>query len=375
MNVKSHILISVMLVFLLATGGPLCAGARAGNEAPGNLEQKVDRIIERVMDQHAIPGLTIGVVDGGRVVLQKGYGVKWLPEGPPPDKNTVFALGSVSKALTAVGAMLLVEEGRIRLDDPIRVYLNDLPIDWQRITVRQFMTHTSGIPDFPKSRSFEVAVARAAREPMQFDPGSMQKYTNANFAVIGKLIEAVSGQDYLVFMHQRVFEPLGMNATGSYMTHLRGDHAVGYRWQRERPVPGNLSVARYGIPSGGLVSNLADMLKLDSALRENRLMKPETRQMMYTMTIPPHDEHPWKFTPGWQARIADGELVVAKNGMVVGYASMYQMVPRRGISVIMLWDLSGNQDDLWAATEEILFECFGISKKKVREREAPAYEP
>lgn len=316
------------------------------------------------MERHQIPGLAIAVVDRGRVVLTKGYGVRRLPDGRLPDENTVFALGSVSKALTALGAMLLVQEGRIAIDEPIGTYLPQLPRKWQAITVRQFLTHTSGIPNFPKLPTFEAAVEHAARLPMQFPPGTKQLYTNANFSVIGRLIEVTSGQPYLTFMQERIFGPLGMESTGSYATHLRGDHALGYRWGNDRPVPGQLNITPHGIPSGGLASSLADMLRLDAAQREGKLLKPETLRLMYTITVPPGDEHPWHFTPGWQARMGGAEQVIAKNGMVVGYASMYQMVPSRGISIIMLWNLSGHEDDLWRESATLLEQCFGIPRAK-----------
>lgn len=122
----------------------------------------------------------------------------------------------VSKAFTAIGIMQLVQEGKIGLDDPINKYMSGVPATWQTITIRQFMTHTSGIPEL-KGKSdpdFMQTVSRVGQLPMSFQPGARQQYNNFNFAVMGKLIESVSGMEYLRYMQQRVFQPAGMVSIG-----------------------------------------------------------------------------------------------------------------------------------------------------------------
>ena len=173
--------------------------------------------------------------------------------------------------------------------------------------------HIRGIPDFPKSPNFEVAVQRASKKPMQFRPGTQQKYTNANFAIIGKMIEAVSGQPYGRYMHENIFGLLEMNSTGGYREFLKGNHATGYQGEGPNQHEAEPTVTVYGIPSGGMVSTISDLLKLDAAMRAQKLMKPESYQQMYTRTIPPGVNTPWHFTPGWQARMAGNtEVVKAK---------------------------------------------------------------
>ncbi len=354
----------VLSLLSLASRLPAALGQEPPPATAQQIEAVADRVIGNATHRFQIPGLILGIVQNGQVVLTKGYGVKKLGGNEVPDENTVFAIGSVSKALTAVGAMMLVDKGRIKLDDPISVYLHNLPRLWERITVRQYMTHTSGIPDFPKSGSFEEAVRRVATRPLLFPPGTQQRYTNANFAVIGQLIEAVSGQPYLKYMHDAVFAPLAMDSTGSYRQFLKkSDHATGYQGQAPNQHEADLNIAGYGIPSGGIASTLSDLLKLNAALLQQKLMGPATYKEMYTRTIPPGSETPWHFTPGWQARMAGKDEVIAKNGMVAGYACQWHFVPARDIAVIMIWNLSG-KDDLWANTAQILWQGFGIPTQR-----------
>jgi len=353
------ILRCAFFALILATAGPL-ALTQEGPKTPAQIEAIADRILGQAMQRYQIPGMIAGVVQDGQVVLKKGYGVKKRGIADVPDENTVFAIGSVSKALTAIGAMMLVDRGKVKLDDPIGSYLHGLPGQWEKITVRQYMTHTSGIPEFPKSPNFEVAVRRASRNPLQFPPGTQQKYTNANFAIIGKLIETVSGQAYEKYMQENVFGPLDMNSTGSYREFLKGNHATGYQGEGPSQHEAEPTVVEYGIPSGGLVSTISDLLKLDAAMRAQKLMKPETYEQMYTRTIPPGVNTPWHFTPGWQARMAGNAEVVAKNGMVAGFGCQWQFVPSRGIAVILIWNLSARNDDLWSETAQILWQGFGI---------------
>jgi CubicO group peptidase (beta-lactamase class C family) len=336
-------------------------GGRAERAGQAPVEAVVDRVVREAMAKHDTPGLMAAVVNQGRVVVERGYGVRKLGSPEAPDRDTVFYIGSVSKAVTAVGAMLLVEQGKLDLDQPIERYLKGLPSTWRRITVRQFMTHTSGIPQVPRSKTFADAVARVAGTPLKFRPGSDQEYNNFNFAVTGQVMEARSGLPYLDFMRQKVFAPLHMDRTGVDVAG-QPDEATGYTDTPRGRRPGGPHVVAYGTPSGGLQSTMADLLKLDAALREGRLLRPATVKKMFEPTVPPGSRHPWSFTPGWQSRLGGSAQVIAKNGGVTGFHSMWQIVPSRGISVILLWNLADKGNDFWGETAQILEEAFGIPK-------------
>lgn len=369
--------LALCILILLAAGS--ATGAKPGRRSPAareaRIEAKVDPIIRAAMAEHGTPGLVLAVVDGGQVVLTKGYGVRSLPSGPPPDGDTVFSIGSISKAVTAVGAMLLVDDGKIHLDDAIGKYLPALPPAWHPITIRQLMTHTSGIPKVEKAPTFAAALKEAASQPLRFPPGTDQEYNNFNFAIIGQLIEAVSGTPYLDYMQSRVFTPLHMDSTGVNVT--SSNRATGYSIgpKKLRPAAPDFVAGGYGVPSGGLESTLNDLLKLESALWQQKLMKVGTYRQMGAPTIPPGVQHPWHFTPGWQRRVAEGTEVLAKNGAVPGFSSMWQRLPGRGSAVILLWNLRGQGNDFWRPAARLVQALFSVPPPKKAGAAEPNIEP
>jgi CubicO group peptidase (beta-lactamase class C family) len=140
-------------------------------------------------------------------------------------------------------------------------------------------------------------------------------------------------------------------ATG-YMAGAGGLHSV---------TPG-FAAGDYGVPAGGLESTAADLLKLEAALREGRFLQPDATCQMWTPAVPPGTHYAWNFTPGWQRRLSNGTLVIAKNGAVTGFTSMIQMVPSRGEAVILLWNLKHRGNDFWSASADLLHRAFGIPR-------------
>jgi CubicO group peptidase (beta-lactamase class C family) len=347
----------LLLVALILTLLPVSVSAQGKwvkpeKQSRGNIaEADAHPIIVPAMRQKQLPCLILGVVRDGQVVVKKGYGVKSFASGDAPDENTVFYIGSLSKALTAVGAMLLVEQGKLDLDAPAGNYLKDLPKSWQPITVRQFMAHQSGIPQLNmKFPTFKQMLKSAEDKPLSFAPGTKQEYNNFNFAVTGKIIEAASGTKYLKYMKQKVFGPLRMDHTGFHI--LSRNEATGYSPGKGNPKPikHKMKGGPYAIPSGHLQSTLADLLKFYDALRTGKLLKPATYQQMITRINPS-----FSGTPGWFERKAGGDSIVSKNGAVPGFHSIMSFVPGKGDAVIMLWtSQKPKENGLFKATNRLL---------------------
>ncbi|MCX7012946.1 MAG: serine hydrolase [Candidatus Sumerlaeota bacterium] len=320
-------------------------------------EAIADRIIPPAMEKERLPGLALGVVKDGRVVVEKGYGVKSFESGQVPDADTVFYIGSLSKAVTAVGAMMLVEQGKIDLSAPAGDYLKGLPENWRPITVRQFMAHQSGIPQLnQKLPTFEEMLQSAKGKPLKFQPGAKQEYNNFNFAVVGKIIAAVNGLSYLDYMKQNVFGPLGMEHTGSGI--VAPNEAAGYSPGAGRPAPiaHEIKGGEYGIPSGHLQSTLADLLKLYQAIRTNALLKPATCDLMVTRVNPAMGG-----TLGWFERMAGEDSLVAKNGATQGFHSIMTFVSGKGDCVVMLWTSQKPKgNSLFKETNELLNRICGV---------------
>jgi CubicO group peptidase (beta-lactamase class C family) len=328
----------LLMVALVFTVTPSLAGGKGKGEritppSRGEAEALVDGIVRPAMKKRQLPSLVVGIVKNGQVVVKKGYGVKTLGSGTRPDENTVYYIGSLSKALTAVGLMMLVQEGKVDLNEPASDYLKGLPTSWRRITVAQFMAHQSGIPQLNiKLPRFRAMLRSADGIPLSFRPGAKQEYNNFNFAVVGKIVEAVTGMSYLEYMKREVFAPLGMNSTG-FNIHS-SDVATGYR-----PTRGGFAAVRhqmrgglYAIPSGHLQSTLADLLRFYEGLETGKLLKPAIYRQMVTCINP---DLPG--TPGWFERKAGEDSIVTKNGSVPGFHSIMSFVPSKGDAVIMLW--------------------------------------
>ena len=345
-------MISLLFTFLPASVSAQGKWARSEKRQRGNIaEATADQIIKPAMKQKQFPGLVVGVVKHGQVAVKKGYGVKSFASEETPDENTVFYIGSLSKALTAVGAMLLVEQGKLDLDAPASNYLKGFPSSWQPITVKQFMAHQSGIPQLNWKRpTFKEMLKAAETMPLSFAPGTKQEYNNFNFAVAGKLIEAASGMKYLNFMKKKVFEPLHMDHTGFNI--VSRNEATGYRPDKGNPraIKHQIKGGPYAIPSGHLQSTLADLLKFYDALRTGALLKPAAYRQMITRINPSLSG-----TPGWFERRAGADSVVSKNGSVPGFHSIMSFVPGKGDAVALLWTSQKPKGNgLFKATNKLL---------------------
>jgi len=335
----------------------ILAGAPA--MAQNDIGPKVDQIVNKAMTDESIPGMAVAVISEGNILFEKAYGIRSVNSPAKTDEHTVFSIGSVSKAFTAVGVMQLVQEGKIALDDAINKYMDGLPAAWQTITIRQFMTHTSGIPELKGKNDpdFGRTLAAAAQLPMSFQPGARQQYNNFNFAVMGKLIEAVSGLDYLSYMQQRVFKPAGMVSTG---IDLSGDDiSTGHleRNGRLEPVVSHFKAGDYGLASGGLQTDLADFIQLSQALYRKQLLRAAMLNAMWT----PYSARLTN-TPGWHSRMAGSLLVIHKGGGGTGIGSLcdYKIVPSRNLYVVVMINKDKIRVSPDEITDEILLQCFNI---------------
>jgi CubicO group peptidase (beta-lactamase class C family) len=351
----SLLLAPVLLIFALAQTSVHGQGSRP-RSASGDAEATADRILLPAMEKKQLVGLVLGVVKDGRVILRKGYGVKSLTAPGAPDADTIFYIGSLSKALTAVGLMRLVESGNVRLGDPAGKYLPALPTDWQAITVGQFMAHQSGIPPMErKLPAFDEMIASAQNAPLTFPPGARQEYNNFNFAVIGKLIEALSGQPYLQYMRAAVFAPLGMTRSGSGLEDA--NEATSYRpGPPPQPIDHRIKGGEYGIPSGHLQSTLNDLLSFSVGLSGHALLNASTTDQMCKRMQPR-----FSATPGWFEQPAGGLSVVTKNGAGQGFHSILSFVANKGHAVVMIWTGQKPKDNSLAReTRELLNQICGV---------------
>jgi CubicO group peptidase (beta-lactamase class C family) len=182
----------------------------------GNVTAQVDEFVNSAMRNQQIPGLSLAIIKGGKPVMVKGYGIANLEHQVPVKPETIFQSGSVGKQFTAMAVMILVDEGKISLDEKISKYLGDVPPAWANIKVRHLLSHTGGMTDYPEDFDFrkdysETELLKKAGEiPLAFQPGEKWAYRNMGYVVLGILIGKVTGKFYGDFLSERVFKPLGM---------------------------------------------------------------------------------------------------------------------------------------------------------------------
>jgi D-alanyl-D-alanine carboxypeptidase len=260
-----------------------------------NQTAKVDAFVRQKMTANHIPGLSLAIVRDGKIILAKGYGMANLELSVSANEKTSFAIYSITKTFTGVATMMLVEEGKISLEDPISKYIKDLPVVWQPITVRQLLNHTSGIKDFAPilfesgdmTRDYTPAevLKLVAAFPLEFPSGERWDYTNTGFYLLGMLIEKVSGKTYEQFLTERIFAPLEMRDTRlENLAEIIPNRANGYTWQNNNFRNATRISPTLSFSVAGIVSTVLDLAKYDAALYTEKLLKKKTLQQMWTAT-------------------------------------------------------------------------------------------
>ena len=272
-----------------------CALLLALSLALSSRADTLDDFIQAEMARRHIPGLSVAVVRDGRVVRAKGYGVANAELSVPATENTVYQLASVTKQFTATAVLMLVEEGKIGLDDKVHKYLTTLPTAWSAVTVRQLLNHTSGIksytsvPDFSKTAREDYTkdeiIKLVADAPPDFAPGEKWSYNNTGYFLLGMLIEKVSGKEYGAFLNERIFQPLGMTSTRvNDKSEIIRNRASGYTRRNGALRNGEYVSPTQPYAAGALVSTVTDLAKWDAALYTEKLLKRATLDQMWTPT-------------------------------------------------------------------------------------------
>lgn len=325
---------------------------------PRPIQTQIDDMTQHMLQEYSAPSAVIGVTRGGSASYVKGYGKTKLPDGDRPDGDTVYSIGSLSKALTAVGLMQLVQKGSVELESPASTYIQGLPTPWRRVTVKQIMCHTSGLPDVTRQEKIsagkiEQIYRDMANTPLTFPPGSKEQYNNFNFDLTGNLIECVAGKPYTDYMKQHVFEPAGMTRSGIGKIDP-ANSATGYEGGENGIHAVDAEVVPIGTPSGGLESTVNDLLKLGHALCQHRLLNPSVLHQM----IAPYS--PFNATPGWYARQTPQGPVVFKDGATGGYMSFMIFVPAQGHVAVVLRNLQKLKTPIAPLCNRILHVACGV---------------
>jgi CubicO group peptidase (beta-lactamase class C family) len=297
------------------------------------------------MDTQHIPGVSLGVVRGGKLVEAKGYGKASVELNSPATPRTLYALASVSKQLTATAVMLLVQDGKIRLDDSLMNYFSWMPKEWSEIKVRHLLSHTSGIRDEEYKGDFlewerqehnQEEIVRTAFGPLLATPGEKFRYSNTGYRVLGMLIEKVSGQSYWDFLEQRIFHPLGMAVTrNSDPQSVIPNRARGYGFSDGRLINREPVTASSAFAQGALISSVLDLAKWDDALNSEMLLKRSNLEEMWT-PVRLRDGTTSNYGFGWYLRPVNKHKTVGHGGDMPGFTSFIWRFIDDRLTVIVL---------------------------------------
>jgi CubicO group peptidase (beta-lactamase class C family) len=329
-----------------------CASlAGAGAEATDAARlARADAVVRAEMRVERIPGLAIAIVDHGRVVLARGYGYANVEHSVPVTVDTVFQSGSVGKQFTAAAVMLLAEDGRLSLDDPVTRYLPEAPPGWSAIRIRHLLTHTAGIPDYRtealpadmrRSYTEQELVRMVCASKLEFPPGERFSYSNPGYLLLGAIIGRVVGRHYSDVLGERVFRPLGMKSAREIDdADIVMHRAAGYRLRdgqlanQEWMAPENNKTA-----DGSLYLSISDMIAWDRGLREGKILSAESWRTVFTpVRLNSGRAYPYGF--GWNVETLAGQTVESHSGGSQGFETYISRYLGDDLSIIVLTNLA-----------------------------------
>jgi CubicO group peptidase (beta-lactamase class C family) len=311
----------------------------------------IDDYVKGQMEKQHIPAVAVVVIKDGSLIKAEGYWLADIEHNIPARPDTVFKIGSVSKQFLATGIMLLVQDGRVALDDKISKYLAEAPSTWQAITLRHLLTHTSGlVREAPGFDSYKLqpdidVIKTAFPLPLQFKPGEKWAYSNLGYFALAEIIHRVSGKPWGDFLSERVFAPLGMSATRvTSVADIVPKRADGYAWNADKFQ--NTEDWPAVRPSGAFLSTALDLAKWEAALLTDRILKGSTKTEMWTPVML-NDGRKYPYGFGWQlddwpadSPAPTGVPMIRHAGSLPGFRAGYFRWPSYGLTVVVLTNLS-----------------------------------
>jgi len=325
----------------------------------------VDTLIQAKIKEFTIPGLSLAVIKGRKIIKRQSYGLASLEFEVPVTEKTVFPIASTTKGYTGVAIMMLVEEGKLKLDDKIADILPGIPSQWREITVSQIMTHTSGLPrilDVPgqvtgkeeiPGESFQDAIDWISQKQTEFQPGTKWVYNQTGYMLANMIIQAKSGKTWEEFAKERFFDPLGMSSTtfGDLRELIPGRSSL----YEKHPNGGNrpfhkLIVDHRLLTAAGINTTPGDMAKWVIALQEKKLLTQSSLDVLWTPVKLSNGEYfemplqsvKLKYGIGWFILdFPSGHHAVGGEG---GSYNAFLHFPEQDFTVIVLTNKVGSND-------------------------------
>ena len=301
----------------------------------------------------SVPGASVVVIRDGQLIVRRAYGMADLEHRVLATPETDYRLASVSKQFTAMAVMLLVKDGKLRYDQPIRDFLPELPPATAAVTVRHLLNHTSGLLDYedliPETRTTQlddndVLALLAAQDSVYFPAGTQYRYSNSGYVLLGLIVARVSGMSLPAFLRARIFGRLGMCAT---VMHVEGSDAIPHRAYGYSPRGGTFvqtdqSLTSATLGDGGIYTNVDDMVLWDQALYGTTLVDSATLALATTPPqLPAGAETQYGF--GWFVDSYRGEKRWRHTGETSGFRNAILRFPGRRLTIVVLTNRSSGE--------------------------------
>lgn len=364
--------------FLLAFAGPI----KAQTAAPADtaLARQVDAIANQVLQSTGVPSASVAVVKNGRLAYANAYGAAKLEPRVAATPDMRYAIGSISKQFTAVAVLLLQEDGKLRLDDPVSRFIPGLTRG-NEVTVRQLLSHTSGYQDFwpqdyvmpmmLQATTPQAIADRWAKQPLDFDPGSRWQYSNTNYTLAGMVVEKASGMPFFQFVRTRILTPVGLTSAADFDASPRAANATGYIRYALGPLrPAPDAGSGWMWAAGELAMTARDLANWDINIIRHALLKPESyRELQREIAL--NNGAGTGYALGLDVAMQGGRFMIEHSGEVSGFTAENIVFPEDSAAIVVLT----NQDAAPASgaiANQIATALFGTEDKLAESRTARA---
>lgn len=326
---------------------------------------QVDAFVASTMERAAIPEMSMAIVHEGAVVYEKAYGTANIEDSVPVTLQSPFKIASLTKPITAIAVLQLVERNLAALDQPVSHYLDSLPSQWRAATVRQLLSHTSGLPDYLQApawswrdswrmeRSHAEVIAMTTEAPMTFRSGEGMRYSNTNYYVLGMLIERASGATYAEYLDAHIFKPAGMsNSRVDRAADLLPRRVRGYTREHGALRNAEFTSDTWAFAEGGVITTASDLARLEYALHTKALLTKESVDLMWTPTKLSDGRdgvigdngagQPNHYGLGWFISSYKGRRLILAGGNKPGYTCTFFRFVDEGLTIILLSNLSSS---------------------------------
>jgi CubicO group peptidase (beta-lactamase class C family) len=339
---RPHFICGTVLCLLI---GCVDASSQAG------IANTIDAIVEGPIRAGRVAGASVAVVKGRETIVMKEYGFADLELNVLTPPRATYEIGSVTKQFTAASILLLVEQGKLSLDDNLTKFLPDYPTRGNVVTIRRLLNHTSGIKGYtelPEFREFQMTkkpreelVKLFSAQPFDFKPGEEQIYNNSAFFLLGLIIEKVAATSYAEFVEKNLFNRAGMN--DSYYCSERTihkNHAHGYDTDANKLVLKAYIDHSWPYAAGSLCSNTVDLVAWNKALHGGKVLKAESYKEMTSPGVL-NDGTRLRYGMGIELSDTDGRRTISHGGGIHGFLSESEYYPDNDLVIVVLLNTAG----------------------------------